>query len=593
MGWIASFGTALLTAILGMFGAGFVADFAVDWYNVSSFEGGAGFFVIGMALVGVIGGFIVGLVVSRVVARRPQPRFSKALGISVGATAVLLAAIGVASWLLADIPPQIDGEELFLLTEIRWPANGAPAPRELSDPYFRLGALSGSVARKIENGPVFVDDARQEEGRWILPGALPIFTRRGERLLEFGAGEKSIAGFIVPLPRYPGEAQRQWSGWLPAPRSGELPADQFTYRFRVIRRSEPMRTERIGPFEVDTIGRYFYSSGSDRLAVHATFRTRYRGQPVPDVATAENVAVVGGSRPALFVTISEPNTQHPCALLIDDDGTLRVQHVAGCGTPFAPRLLTSDQMRFVAARERRRLPGWVDRGSFAEPGLFQLDAAIVDTRTLTTAEFLFPSESGPNTAIQPLGLSPDERSFVWLARGSDEAPRLGVTDWRASRSYMLPIDRLRMRFNTESALDPRWVLHHFEWRRRADDVDELVERANFVPLPYHGDLLVGKAGGYQSYTLRPGAEPLRDAVVDLLVRNLKSEVVPEESGGYRRRVRVSGKEVSVAVLGSPSYVYLTMDEGDPQIMSAIAATVDAELATGRYDRLFVASREQP
>ena len=54
MRWIASFGIALLTSIAAMFGAGTVAGLAVDWYNVSSFEGGAGFFVVGMALVGLI-----------------------------------------------------------------------------------------------------------------------------------------------------------------------------------------------------------------------------------------------------------------------------------------------------------------------------------------------------------------------------------------------------------------------------------------------------------------------------------------------------------------------------------------------------------
>ena len=592
MRWIASFGIALLTSIAAMFGAGTVAGLAVDWYNVSSFEGGAGFFVVGMALVGLIAGFLIGLVVSRIEASRAQPRFIKALGMSAGAVAVLLVVIGGAAWILADIPPQIDGEELFLLTEIRWPAKGAPAPNALAAPYIRLGALSGSVARKIESGPLFVDDARQEEGRWIVPGALPIFTRRGERLLEFGAADKSIAGFIVPLPRYPGEAQRRWSGWLPSPRAGE-PAtpDQFTYRFKVIRRSEPLRTERIGPFEVDTVGYYFYnSSESERLALHATFRVRHSGQSVPAVTKAETVAVVGGPKPALFVTIAEPHSDRPCALLIDEGGSLRVQQVSGCGTPVSERLLTSDQARFKAASAHRRLPGWVDRVSFAEPGLFQLDAAVIDTRTLTTAEFLFPSESGPNTAIPPLGLSPDEGSFVWLARGSDEEPRLGVTDWRGSRSYLLPIDRRRMRYNTPLSLDPDWVAHHFEWQRRPDGIDILVERSNFVPLPYRGDLALGKPGEYQSYTLQPGGEALRGAVVDILVRDLGGERLPEDSSDFRRRVRIRGKTVSVAVLGSPSYVHVTFDstDSDPQVMSAIAEKVDAALASGQYDALFVA-----
>jgi hypothetical protein len=129
MRWIASFGIALLTSIAAMFGAGTVAGLAVDWYNVSSFEGGAGFFVVGMALVGLIGGFLIGLVVSRIEARRPQARFVRALGMSAGAAAVLLAVVGGAAWVLAGIPPQIDGEELFLLTEIRWPRRERPHRR--------------------------------------------------------------------------------------------------------------------------------------------------------------------------------------------------------------------------------------------------------------------------------------------------------------------------------------------------------------------------------------------------------------------------------------------------------------------------------
>jgi hypothetical protein len=589
MSWIASFAVAFLTAVLAMFGAGVVANYAVEWYSISSFEGGAGFFVVGMALVGFMGGFVIALVVSRVLARRSQARFLKALGTSAGTITVLLAVIAGVAWLLADIPPQIDGEELFLLTEIRWPANNTPAPRELSAPYIRFGALSGSVARKIESGSVFVDDARQDQGRWILPGAVPIFTQRGQRLLDVGAGDKSLAAFIVPLRRYPGEAERQWSDWLPAPRAGDTAPDRFTYRFKVIKQSEPLRTETIGPFEVDTVGRYFYNTNeSDRLAVEATFRVRYKGQPVPDVNSVATIALVGASKPILFVTLSEPGDESPCVLLGDEGGSPRVQRVEGCGASVRARLLTSDQKRFVAARDYTPLPGWIDRISFAEPGLFQLDAAVLDTRTLATAKFLFPEESGPNTSIQPLGLSPDERSFIWLARGSDEEPRLGVTEWRASRSYVLPIDRSRMRYNTEEGLDPDWVSHHFEWKRQSDGLDALIERANFVPLPFRGDLTLGKARGYHSYTLRPGAEALRDAVVDMLTRSLNGEPVSGESGEYQRRVRVRGQEVAIAVIGTPSYVYVSMGSGDPQIMSAVAASVDAELATRRYDALFVA-----
>ena len=224
--------------------------------------------------------------------------------------------------------------------------------------------------------------------------------------------------------------------------------------------------------------------------------------------------------------------------------------------------------------------GWLD----------QLNAAVIDTRVLAATGFAFPTDSTPHSDVPPLGLSPDERSFVWLVQGSDDEPRLGVTDWRSSRSYLLPIDRARMRYNTESSLDPDWVRHHFEWQRGGDGIDVLAQRSSFAPLPYRGDFELGKAGAYQSYTLRPGGDSLRTAIVDLLVRDLGGERLPGETGEFRQRVRVNGKVIGVSVIGSPSYVQVSMDgdDSDPSVMSAIGAKLDAALASGRYDALFVA-----
>jgi len=88
MSWVRSIGVALLTSIATLFGAGAVAALAVDWYNISSFEGGSGFFVVGMALLGGFAGFLVGLVVSRVVARKKGHRpFLKSLSASCGGVA--------------------------------------------------------------------------------------------------------------------------------------------------------------------------------------------------------------------------------------------------------------------------------------------------------------------------------------------------------------------------------------------------------------------------------------------------------------------------------------------------------------------------
>jgi hypothetical protein len=69
--------------------------------------------------------------------------------------------------------------------------------------------------------------------------------------------------------------------------------------------------------------------------------------------------------------------------------------------------------------------------------------------------------------------------------------------------------------------------------------------------------------------------------------------LPAEPDDFQLRVTVDGKTVSVSVIGSPSYVTVSMDapQGHPQAMSAIGAKLDAALRSGKYDSLFVVTRE--
>ena len=68
MSWLATIFVALLTAAVGLVLGGYLASLAVGWYRVSSFEGGAGYFVVGFALLGAVVGLLLGLGVSRVAA---------------------------------------------------------------------------------------------------------------------------------------------------------------------------------------------------------------------------------------------------------------------------------------------------------------------------------------------------------------------------------------------------------------------------------------------------------------------------------------------------------------------------------------------
>ena len=116
----------------------------------------------------------------------------------------------------------------------------------------------------------------------------------------------------------------------------------------------------------------------------------------------------------------------------------------------------------------------------------------------------------------------------------------------------------------------------------------LTERTSLVPLPYRGELQLGKPGEYQSYLLEPAGHALRDAIVELLVTDLHGERLPDDAGHVQLRVRVRGKTFSVMSLESPNYVSVSMDsaESDPTDMTSVGARIDAALATGRYDALF-------
>ena len=56
----------------------------------------------------------------------------------------------------------------------------------------RLGTLSGSTLRREEAGPLFLEDARQEQDRWTVPGVVEIFTTRGTPVLSVFVGDTLV-----------------------------------------------------------------------------------------------------------------------------------------------------------------------------------------------------------------------------------------------------------------------------------------------------------------------------------------------------------------------------------------------------------------
>ncbi|AHG93882.1 hypothetical protein J421_6347 (plasmid) [Gemmatirosa kalamazoonensis] len=584
MSWPGSIAIALLTGVVGMLAAGYVANLAVGWYRVSSFEGGAGYMVVGLALVGGVAGVVVGLVASRTVGSG----FVKALGASEGSILALVGVVGLTARALADVPPEIDGKELLLAVEVQWPATNAASPAtEPGEAFVRLSRVTSGVARASRLGPLWKDDARLVDGRWIAPGVVNVFTTRGRRALFVQLGDSIVAGFDLPLRARPASSDRAWSDWVPRTRDG------FAVRYRVALDGEPVRSETSGPFEIVTLGHEFHQSGRTTSGT-VEFTVRHGGKVVAaehDGARHDRfdeVAALPGGRALLLHAPDAGDGSGTCYLAREEGGEPHVELVGECYGASEAVELTSDAERWHAARRRERTSGRVDRETLGSGGVFLLRDVVLDAGRLMVR----PLQAGHGeqvAGIPPLGLSPDRRSFVRFGHAGQEQgrPQLVVTDAVERRNYALPIDPRRMRYKSVDALDPAWVTHHFAWRRDAAGVDRLVERTGFVPIPYRGELS-DVSSSVRWYRLEPATAALCDAVLAFLAREFRAEPLPRESDAREHPLRIDGQQITVACRPDDHYVDVQTEyqAPDTRILDTIARRFDAELATGKHDALF-------
>ncbi|MEO7362196.1 MAG: hypothetical protein ABI120_17835, partial [Gemmatimonadaceae bacterium] len=128
MSWLGTIFTAIVTAAIGTLVSGYFANLAVRWYRISGFEGGSGYFVVGLALCGLVAGLVIGLIVSRIVAASANPSVLLALLYSAVIMLVVSGSAAGTARVLADIPPTLDGETLMLQLEARWPTTRVESP---------------------------------------------------------------------------------------------------------------------------------------------------------------------------------------------------------------------------------------------------------------------------------------------------------------------------------------------------------------------------------------------------------------------------------------------------------------------------------
>jgi hypothetical protein len=259
MSWLATMLAAVLAALAGGAGMYGIALRCVAWYRISSFEGKSGYFVVGLALAGVLGGGVIGIIAARAGHALVGPAWSSQVGVAIGAVCCVLLAVLTYAFLGADHERDLGDRGLVVEWEIRFPAGGGDDfgprgdPRTWPDSERRLQLVSvhrrspGGYENAVFDGASFHKETGavcEGEGVWILPARVPLFTSKGEFCVNLTLGGRDD-GFWPPLsPRTP-PTGGEWSAWFRTNKSLQKLTDEEStmYRFRVVR-AEHMRAEK-------------------------------------------------------------------------------------------------------------------------------------------------------------------------------------------------------------------------------------------------------------------------------------------------------------------------------------------------------------
>lgn len=212
MTWLMSLFTGLISGVVGALALGFLADRWTVWFRVSNFEGGAGYFVLFQGLLGAVGGFVIGVVVSRMTVVGAEAHFGRGLLLALAWDAGIVGFLAVASYLIADHPPRLNGKALTLEIEIHTPsahplvASTAPRP---------MVSIENGAGRTTSYGTADSAAAihEAEEQRWRVSLSLPLLSSSSSRTLRVTWGEGFSWTVAMPLRGQPTEADVAWTEW--------------------------------------------------------------------------------------------------------------------------------------------------------------------------------------------------------------------------------------------------------------------------------------------------------------------------------------------------------------------------------------------
>lgn len=248
MSWVITAFVALLGALAGGAGMFAIGEACVKWYRISSFEGKSGYFVVLLMFAGVVGGAILGAIGARFgyAAAEPGPGSHGPwqLGAGLGAVGVGLLVVLGGSYLRSGYSPERGGRGLVIAWEVRLPAPAdagefAPTtpPPEWPDTELRLQLVSVVRHKPIGHAEAVFDRAafREENGQWVLPSRVGLFTSRGTLCVNLTLGGRDD-GFWPSIILNPTEGT-PWFEWSPWYRTNKgmrkgSDAEAVMYRFR-------------------------------------------------------------------------------------------------------------------------------------------------------------------------------------------------------------------------------------------------------------------------------------------------------------------------------------------------------------------------
>lgn len=240
MSWKIAIVVALLTAILTGTVTAFVAEYTTKAMKMSNFEGGRGYAVMFLILAALIGGLIIGLVMTGMVGAVEWKHFWKAQGWSLLVSYGIVFAI--AGLCLLSIPKKLllDGELIALDAEIFLPDDLGPRGKVTGKNLY-LSLYAG----KDDNHYVKIDTARlrHEEGMLVIPVEADLNTVSPGRMLSLTVNDSIGYTLDMPLQPAPRTEDLAWTERLPM-RLSKVSNVKYEYtralvRYRVIKKGKP------------------------------------------------------------------------------------------------------------------------------------------------------------------------------------------------------------------------------------------------------------------------------------------------------------------------------------------------------------------